>query len=149
MNNAIGPIIIHCKDSHLTTINAQDGRYIDNLYGKNQVVMAPRNGETLAPGVTNACGGQNSAFTYSPGTLAAKSVIVLCSDSPAGALNSYSTLDLDNWRWTNIPRAPATSLGINFASTCLAYILAHEITHATDVLQCELLHVVSLQATLC
>lgn len=130
-------MVFTCTDKHLTTIDAQRGIYLDKVYGNNLRVNAPRAaGRTLASGVTNACGGMNEAFTYSYDNTHA--VVVLCSDWSGSALKAYSQVDMENFRISNLPNTKfATDLGIDFVSSVLAYKVAHEIMHATSVLQCE------------
>lgn len=108
--------------------------YRDKIYGQNAYVRAPRTGATLAPGVTNACGQQSEAFTYSTGTV---SVIILCSDYGGAALNSYAQVDIEDLRAKNLDgTAVATNEGINMVWQRLVYKIAHEMMHATSVIQC-------------
>jgi hypothetical protein len=98
-------------------------------------VYAPRTGP-LAPGVSNACGGQVEAFTYPyEGT---NSVIILCSDWSGAALNSYDYPDAEAFRLVDFTKVNvvATVFGINFFSGFLVYKLVHEIMHAADGDQC-------------
>lgn len=139
LNNALTQVdnvntVFTCTDKHLTTIDAQNGVYRDNVYGTHSYVRAPRTGN-LAPGVTNACGGQVEAFTYQTGTT---SVVVLCSDWAGAALNSYDGVDIADFRAKDWDQTTvAKSVGIDLVSRRLAYKIAHEMMHATSVVQCE------------
>jgi hypothetical protein len=105
-------MVFTCTDKHLTTINAQQGVYLDNVYARNLQVRAPRPaGKTLPAGVTDACAGINEAFTYTYDNKNA--VVVLCSDWSGSALKPYSIVDMEGFRIANLPATNyATNLGI-------------------------------------
>lgn len=88
--SAPGGLLIHCSDAHLTPIDTVNRKYIDTE--KQWSVTAPRPQGTLTD---NACGGQIAAFAYSTG---GQEVMILCSDSPKGALITNIDDTLDQWR---------------------------------------------------
>jgi hypothetical protein len=125
--------VFTCTDKHLTTIDAANGVYRDNVYGTHSYVRAPRTGP-VAPGVTNACAGQVEAFTYSTGSV---SVVVLCSDWAGAALRAYDQVDIEDFRAKNWGQTTvAQNEGIDIVSRRLVYKVAHEMMHATSVTQC-------------
>jgi hypothetical protein len=89
-------------------------------------VTTPRpQGVTLTD---NACGGQIAAFAYSsPG----QEVVVLCSDSPKGALITNAGVTLDQWRQEADLRtfAIVQDKGVDFLGMYLSTKILHELMH--------------------
>lgn len=126
--------VFTCTDNHLIEHDYKIGKYSDNTYGSNLVMFAPRTG-IPANGVRNACAGQVEAFTYSTGTHV---VVVLCSDWPGSAMKSYLYVDMTPWRNSfNADSTIGKGQGINLFSISLVYKIAHELMHATDMVQCQ------------
>jgi len=129
-------LVFTCTDKHLTTLDAQQGLYRDFTWDNGVFrVTVPRSGAPLAPGVTNACAGQSEAFTYQTNTY---TVVVLCSDTEDGAMNSYDVVDAESYRGKYFPPGNIipTTFGINIFARTLVYKIAHEMMHATNMQQC-------------
>lgn len=120
---------IHCKDDYLTTIDAATGYYRDPTSSNRQVNVV-RTGP-LQQGVTNACGQQVAAFSYSCGPGCAK--IILCSDWSGGALNKARNDEIGDWIKSDIR---GISQGMDFLAGFLSYTILHEMMHSSDFNQC-------------
>lgn len=97
-------------------------------------VQAPRSYKTLTPDNSQtACAGWVEAFTYNTG---ASAVVIFCSDSKSAALNSHKEVSFEKNRMK--PSTPSTDIfGINLVAATLSYKIAHEMMHATDLIQCK------------
>ena len=62
-------------------------------------------------------------------------VIVLCSSTASGALNSFREASMYKWNLGGDMRKIPT--GINFVQDYLSYMLLHELMHAADDGQCK------------
>ena len=78
-------------------------------------------------------------FQYSDAT---NKIIVLCCDSPNGAMNAYRSPTLNSWnqggdlQMAAGPKA-ASGQGLNFVAVYLSYMVLHELMHAADSRQCR------------
>ncbi|KAL8662635.1 MAG: hypothetical protein Q9168_008230, partial [Polycauliona sp. 1 TL-2023] len=91
---ASGNVVIHCSDTYLSTIDSNAGVYRDNT--RQGTLGGPRVQIPKSSGATaGACGGRLRAFAY---PFEGGNVIVLCSDSPIGALLASTSNSLDPYR---------------------------------------------------
>lgn len=129
-----GGIYIHCSDGYLITKDEATRKYSDNTKGKNVQVDAPQPPAGTIP-TENACGGFAKGFAYSAGP---QQVIILCSDSPAGALNSCQKGELDDFRGEtgNLRDIKLVQeKGIDVLGMFLSTIILHELMHTAGFAQ--------------
>lgn len=117
--------LIHCSDAYLKPIGTT-GKFTDNGVG------------VQTGGAGNACGGVLRGFEYTGAQ--GQAIIVLCSDSPNGAMNAYTGATINIWNLRgNLMEMTAANpggLGLNFFADYLSYMVLHELMHAADNLQC-------------
>ena len=136
---------IHCSDAHLTRIGSTGTgftRFRDNTRGGASILTQDGNGLT-------ACGGRLRAFHYfAPGF---GNVIILCSDSPKGAIpyalqpgaGGDSRPIIGRWKDADL-RAPAAIInpednqqrGLDVFGVYLSYMVLHEFMHTSRQCKC-------------
>ncbi|CZS96992.1 uncharacterized protein RCO7_02717 [Rhynchosporium graminicola] len=121
--SAPGGLLIHCSDNHLMPIDTVNRKYRD--IEKKYTMTAPQ-----TPGIMtdNACGNQIAAFAYAIGL---QQVMVLCSDSPKGALMTNTGVILDIWRQAgNLKeQTVVVNKGIDALGMFLSTKILHELMH--------------------
>ena len=123
--------MIHCSDNHLTPIDLANRKYIDKERD-NTVVFAPKVAGTKP--TDNACGGVIKAFAYSAG---GQQVILLCSDSVAGALKSSFSYPISNWRAEGNLKVytPVFDKGLDALGMFLSTMILHELMHVASFVE--------------
>lgn len=124
-------ITIECSDRHLTQIDPASGSYRDPGRGNTPVRVNRRNRGQ------GACGGVMGGFTYSfdyPVGTQRKTgaVVLLCSDSPSGIINSREPYTVSQLRDNNIG-----TFTIDHFRSIMSVKVLHEFIHAADVNWCK------------
>lgn len=124
-------IVIECSDRHLNQIDPASGFYRDPGRGNSPVKVDSRNRGQ------GACGGVMSGLTYSfdynVGTQRKTgAVVLLCSDSPIGIINSRPPHTVSQFRENDI-----RAFTIDYFRNFMSVKVLHEFIHAADINWCK------------
>lgn len=124
-------IVIECSDRHLNQIDPASGSYRDPGRGNSPVRVDSRNRGQ------GACGGVMSGLTYSfdynVGTQRKTgAVVLLCSDSSIGIINSRPPHTVSQFRENDI-----RTFTIDYFRNFMSVKILHEFIHAADVNWCK------------